>query len=490
MGGYAPMSKTKFLCDKCGREYSENDKFCAFCGSPLGVQKHQKRKHLILWFSIPVILGVVLWIGVFSDLDVFRQAVSGDAFGQTVQTIPSVTEDIRDTLLDQFVFTSFVPNDTENTDGFWAYALLDSKNVLVGLDKDLHYLCALDAEQYEVYDGPYDGYSLGTELGSGRSIILDSEQKDVTARYVDTDTNGSVLSLYRDETGVTVWTCEIIGGGESLVLMVYAKDIWGNTKYAWNLSALLETQGNPPPMPSGGNTYIFARYILNVATGQMFDLELVDSLAGGEYSVLGMDNEEETIFIKSQTETETNLVIVSLSFGTASQMSMKKGSQIGPFCNGVCYVHGILTEDSLAVNGVLDVAGNYTQWPETDREYAFLPEFRKGYALVELENENGESVVTLLDKEGEMLFEPIPGTAIPSVVPGQEEITVFSCVDYPIMTDRGKESLNLDGSTTLLEEGSVFHTLSVTKCGKNYYRIADGKLFADYTLKEELTLAN
>ena len=89
-----------------------------------------------------------------------------------------------------------------------------------------------------------------------------------------------------------------------------------------------------------------------------------------------------------------------------------------------------------------------------------------------------------------MLFEPIPGTAIPSVVPGQEEITVFSCVDYPIMTDRGKESLNLDGSTTLLEEGSVFHTLSVTKCGKNYYRIADGKLFADYTLKEELTLAN
>lgn len=77
--------------------------------------------------------------------------------------------------------------------------------------------------------------------------------------------------------------------------------------------------------------------------------------------------------------------------------------QIGRYCNGVCYVHGVLAEDNEQIHGILDADGNYTPWPEADREYEFLPEFKNGYALVEFRNENGESVVTLLDKKGNAL---------------------------------------------------------------------------------------
>ena len=486
------MSKTEHICKTCGREYSVDARFCAACGSRLVARKSANRKtvYFILGISLPVILAGMLLVGIFSNWDNIGQMVPGNTHTQTQnQTVPSVTEGAENTILDQFVFTSFVPNDTEHTDGFWAFATSGEKNVLVGLDKDLNYLCALDAAQYEIYDGPYDGYSYGRDLSSGRYVILDSEQKDVTARYVGTETNGSLLSFYYDETGVTVWTCEIMGGEGSAAFMVYAKDLQGNTKCAWNLPDMLETRDNLPPMPCGRSWYVFGHYVLDVATGQMLDMKQSQTLAEGEISVLGADKDD-NVFIKSQTATETRLVMVIPWLGTGSCLFLKAGGQIGRYCNSVCYVHGVLAEDNEQIHGILDADGNYTPWPDADREYEFLPEFKNGYALVEFRNENGESVVTLLDKKGEMLFAPIPGEAIPSVVPGQEELTVFSCVNYPIMTDRGKESLNLDGTTTLLEEGSVFHTLSVTKCGSNYYRIEDGKVFADYKLEEALSMAN
>ena len=489
------MSKTKHICKTCGREYSGDARFCAACGSRLVVRKSANTKtvYAVLGISIPLILAGVLLAGVFFDWNHIAQMVPGNTLvpnAQTQnQTVPAVTESAENTILDQFVFTSFVPNDTEDTDGFWAFATSGEKTVLVGLDKDLNYLCALDAAQYEIYDGPYDGYSYGRDLSSGRYVILDSEQKDVTARYVGTETNGSLLSFYYDETGVTVWTCEIMGGEGSAAFMVYAKDLQGNTKYAWNLPDMLDTRDNLPPMPCGRSLYVFGHYVLDVATGQMLDMKQSQTLAEGEISVLGADKDD-NVFIKSQTATETRLVMVIPWLGTGSCLFLKAGGQIGRYCNSVCYVHGVLAEDNEQIHGILDADGNYTPWPDADREYEFLPEFKNGCALVEFRNENGESVVTLLDKKGEMLFAPIPGEAIPSVVPGQEELTVFSCVNYPIMTDRGKESLNLDGTTTLLEEGSVFHTLSVTKCGSNYYRIEDGKVFADYKLKEALSMAN
>lgn len=486
------MSKTKHICKTCGREYSGDARFCAACGSRLVARKSANRKtvYFILGISLPVILAGMLLVGIFSNWDNIGQMVPGNTHMQTQnQTVPSVTEGAENTILDQFVFTSFVPNDTEYTDGFWAIATSGEKTVLVGLDKDLNYLCALDAEQYDIYDGPYEGYSYGMDLTSGRNVILDSEQKDVTARYAGTEENGSVLSFYYDDTGVTVWTCEIMGSGESAAFMVYAKDLQGNTKYAWNLPDMLETRDNLPPMPCGRSWYVFGHYVLDVATGQMLDMKQSQTLAEGEISVLGADKDD-NVFIKSQTATETRLVMVIPWLGTGSCLFLKAEGQIGRYCNSVCYVHGVLAEDNEQIHGILDADGNYTPWPDADREYEFLPEFKNGYALVEFRNENGESVVTLLDKKGEMLFAPIPGEAIPSVVPGQEELTVFSCVNYPIMTDRGKESLNLDGTTTLLEEGSVFHTLSVTKCGSNYYRIEDGKVFADYKLEEALSMAN
>ena len=479
------MSKNKLICKNCGREYSGNAKFCAACGSRLVARKSANRKtvYFVLGIFLSLILTGVLLAGVFFDWNNIAQMVPGNTLAPDAQTqdqtVPAVTEAAENTILDQFVFTSFVPNDTEHTDGFWAFATSGEKNVLVGLDKDLNYLCALDAEQYEIYDGPYDGYSYGMDLSSGRNVILDPEQKDVTARYVGTEANGSILSFYYDETGVTVWTCEIVGSGESAAFMVYAKDLRGNTKYAWNLPDMLKTRDNLPPMPCGRSWYVFGNYVLDVATGQMLDMKQLQILAEGEISVLGADKDD-NVFIKSQTATETRLVMVLPWFGTGSRLFLKAGGQIGRYCNGVCYVHGVLAEDNEQIHGILDADGNYTPWPEADREYEFLPEFKNGYALSQ----------AFCEYKGEMLFAPIPGEAIPSVVPGHEELTVFSCVDYPIMTDRGKESLNLDGTTTLLEEGSVFHTLGVIKCGKNYYRIENGKIFADYGLKEELSMAN
>ena len=225
------MSKNKHICKTCGREYSGNAKFCAACGSRLVARKSSNRKtvYFVLGISLSLILTGVLLAGVFFDWNNIAQMVPGNTLAPDTQTqdktVPAVTEAAENTILDQFVFTSFVPNNTEHTDGFWAFATSGEKTVLVGLDKDLNYLCALDAEQYEIYDGPYDGYSYGMDLSSGRNVILDPEQKDVTARYVSTQANGSVLSLYRDATGVTVWTCEIMGSGESAAFMVYAKDL-------------------------------------------------------------------------------------------------------------------------------------------------------------------------------------------------------------------------------------------------------------------------
>lgn len=69
------------------------------------------------------------------------------------------------------------------------------------------------------------------------------------------------------------------------------------------------------------------------------------------------------------------------------------------------------------------------------------PTFENGYAVVECKNSGGVTFVTLVDKQGNMLFEPIKGFYVDTVMIASEE-------RYLIDIDGEKMLLNLDGSTS------------------------------------------
>ena len=123
----------------------------------------------------------------------------------------------------------------------------------------------------------------------------------------------------------------------------------------------------------------------------------------------------------------------------------------------------------------------------SDVAYKNTPVFTDGCAPVEFENENGESVVTLLNLKGEMMYPPIPGTVVPR---NEEYANEFNIAERLVLTDEGLANLNEDGTTTALNSvDTKLHTCLI-RCGKHIYRVQDGKIFEDTELKAELARAN
>ena len=472
----------KGICEKCGTEYFKGEKFCAACGGRVIDKKKRGIFPVIASLLLVAVLGIslVLWGGLIPKSD---GSLPENSNAQTSR--PEGTEAVKDLNPDYYI--SLVGNPSPTADGFWASAVPRDWNQGGGkrydaFDENLNYLYSLDGERYEAYGGIFEGYALAKDHENDEKLaVIDPSGRDITDRFVVPDSYGWIVGLCKDETGVTVWNCEYRTNEAGIGVALCAKDINGREKSIYTVTDYL-SGGRGNLTFYGGSVYRFNTCVLNVSTG-----------AGKAYlesetphTFLGVD-EENNYFIQFLEEDYTTIE----KFDTAGEnlwtIALEAGAEIGTLHNGHMYVDGIQMDTHRKLHGLLTPQCQGLDWVPSDVAYKNTPVFTDGCAPVEFENENGESVVTLLNLKGEMMYPPIPGTVVPR---NEEYANEFNIAERLVLIDEGLANLNEDGTTTVLNSvDTKLHTCLI-RCGKHIYRVEDGKIFEDTELKAELARAN
>lgn len=479
------------ICEKCGKEYSRGEKFCGVCGGRVVVKKKENpfRKHknpilLVALFLAIAVIGLLLRGSPTTHVPDKRDSSSNLTTGTASESLQNTTEKgNRNDEIQQYVFKEFRKYPvigSDASDGFWAVAdypgqKTENGAVWVAFDSDFNYLYSLDAENYTIYSGIHKGYSYGIDQVINRHVILDKYGNDVSLRFVDGTPEEEIVGLSEDDTGVTVWTYEVKDTYQDHVATINARDIDGNLKHSWEVEATIYDCYSMKQY--NGSTYALNRTVMNINTGESFTLER----SGIPYAISGVD-EEGNVFISHEEGTLKTLQKCTPNGNKLWKIVLRGDRDVGRYSEGLIYVRGRLDDTDTVLNGFLDTNGNYVMDIDLTR-ISYLPAFHNGYALIECQNNAEVRFATLLDKQGNMLFEPIQAQ-----VAWQD--TEQRLVDYPIWTDNGTERLNPDGSTTCLLTVDLKYSDCLTRCGEDYYRIENGKIFADVALKEELENAD
>lgn len=474
----------KRMCEKCGTEYFNGEKFCAACGGRVIVKKKGKVFPVIASLLLLAALGIslALWGGGF-----LIKGTSGQEHSETISQNSQAAETEEVAGQNSYYYMYLVDNPSRSADGFWANAVPADWSQGGGkrydaFDENLNYLYSLDGERYEAYGGIFEGYALAKDHEKDEElVVIDPSGRDITERFVVPNSFGWIVGLCKDETGVTVWNCEYRTNEAGIGVALCAKDINGREKSIYNVTDFL-SGGRGKLTYYGGSVYRFNGCVLNVSTG-----------AGRAYlesetphTFLGVD-EENNYFIQFLEAGYTTIE----KFDTAGEnlwtIALESGAEVGIFHGGHIYVDGTQMDTHRELHGVLNPYCQGLDWETGNTKYKNTPVFTDGCAPVEFENENGESVVTLLNLKGEMMYPPIPGTVVPR---NEENANEFNIADRLVLTDEGLANLNEDGTTTVLNSSDTELHTCLIRCGSCIYRVKDGEIFEDTGLKAELASAN
>lgn len=482
----------KRVCKKCGIEYVKGECFCSACGGRV-VKSHGKVFYFAAFFSLSVVL-VILAVICQQDIKKGKERETTSvqlhsneilADSSEVQNPPEITETELIVRSEPY-YNYLIGNVTEFSNGFWAKAVVKDANcgeteIYVAFDENLNYLYSLDAEKYDVYSGIYDGYSLVCDRDTGsKNMVIGPDGTDITDRFVDAASEDYIIGLFKDMSGITVWICETKERNGTLATWASAKTISGEEKQSYFIAEPIEKNEWDISL-CGGNVYIVNGYMFNPCTGLGISYLAEDV----PYSYLGADQKDNYYMVFWEKD-YTSVDKLGPSGEVVWHLCLTKDSVIGSYSDGVIYVYGSFYGTEEPLNGVLDGNGNYASWSLPGDVHS-TPQFHNGCAQVEFRTDDGKSVVTLLNKRGEMLFDPIPGSAILSITDYENE---HNLADHLVWTDKGLSNLNKNGTTTFLVEKNASPGTCLTKCGENFYRVKDGKIFKDIVLKEELTKAN
>lgn len=402
--------------------------------------------------------------------------LSSDGHTTTFVNMPEVTQNISgegidseviDSLsssLDAYQIEGFIWFDCDD-DRFWVRAIDDktgqSVNLLIGKELDLLYI--LDSDRYSIKAGPYDGLTLVENITESKLSVLDSTGTDVSNQYIDEESDGAIISVQKDSTGVTVWTYETEDTYDSHVSTVNAKDIGGKLKQSWQVNDSAKWYSDISLVD--GSTYICHQEVFNVELGSFFEFPP----SGNHYNIVGVDNDG-SVFARHESGTNGSLIKYSNEGNELKEIVLWQGRETGEYKGGLIFVHGKIDGQEKYYNGFVDSDLNYII--DLDIDGISTPPFYIGdYALVQCTNSGGVSFVTLIDKQGKMLFEPKQGKSI-FWGANLSQYSYFS--DYVIIVDDNIMILNIDGTTE-----SVYNTSTdgQLRCiDGTYYSISGGEI--------------
>lgn len=340
--------------------------------------------------------------------------------------------------------------------------------VYIATDKTLNILYILDSNDYGPRSKIYDKISVVFDEKQRKNIVLDDAGNDITREYADIDSGEIFVELTEDITGVTLWTIQNEDTYDKQITTLYAKDDSGNIKQSWSsdefdlqFNELIRSNGTWTSRLSfvGRGVYQFGDSVVNLLGGNAFCYPR----SGNSYGAIGTDDE--------------GFIYTYHNSGTVDEISKysdlgekiwgiglyRKSRSSGNYSDGLIYVRGKINDGGY-LNGFLDTDGNYVL--ELPLEATNRPIFKNGYAVVECANSGGVKFITLVDKQGNMLFEPIRGFYVGTVMIASEE-------RYLIDVDGEKMILNLDGSTSSVPQ--IWNS-SCVYFDEKYYVVEDGKI--------------
>lgn len=304
-------------------------------------------------------------------------------------------------ILEDYQLEKFMQYDISSSGEFWAYAADDYENsVYVAIGDDNLPMYTLNTEEYSLKSGIYDGLSLVMNREQENYILLNGNGQDVSDKYADINNGEKIIAMAEDITGVTIWTIQDTDTYDKHIRTLNAKDISGNVKMSWNSENDKELYLDDMEAIEfiANGTYTSDQRVINVKTGNYFEYPP----SGNHYGTNGAD-EEGCVYAGHNTGSAYTLT----RFSDKGEIVWEVNGLHGTFSEGVLF------QKTTSFNGFIDKDGNHVinLSLNVPPEGPF-PRFLNGYAVVECENETRVKFVTVIDKNGTMLLEPVKGQAV------------------------------------------------------------------------------
>lgn len=325
----------------------------------------------------------------------------------------------------------------------------DNEQYYVAVGLDGTYLGAINKKEYYIVSPFFDGVSCVFDGNTGEKRLINTNMEDVTALYVDSQNDEQVVGVGSDKTGITLWTRKNTDTYDSHSTELFAKDLSGNIKQTW--SSRDEITENIENILSiehiNGANYVYCYFdnyvILNVETGKTIsvgelhsDIQLYELFEDGSYL--------STINSRGYANLTWHLPTGEIS----KEINLYGDVAISDYGEGLMYVRGEI--DDTQFEGFVDQSGIPLISLDVKLNVTNYPVFRGEYALLELENQGGETFITLLDKSGEFAFEPIKGKVWSDLM-GRTYRGDLEGNQYYFMKDDSFYYLYADGSTKKIE---------------------------------------
>lgn len=324
------------------------------------------------------------------------------------QPEPEETENVE-LKHDSFWIERFMSYEIGSTGEFWVQAINEGQgqdngnSVFVAMDAEKNPLYTLSTDDYSICSGIYDKISVVKDEKQYKKVILDGNGLDITTKYADVDNGEEVITISEDVTGITIWTIQDIDTYDKHITTLYAKSLQGEIKQSWDSEKFRVDSARDGIYYVANGIYRFDRIVINLINGNGFSLPR----SGNGSAVHGVD-ENGFVYVGTNDGVGEELFKFTDSGETVWKLYFRNGrnqpAKIGKYAEGFIYASG---ED---FNGFIDANGNYAI--DISLYASNYPIFVGKYALVELRNEAGVKFVSLFDKQGNMLFEPVKGSEI------------------------------------------------------------------------------
>lgn len=348
------------------------------------------------------------------NIIVFHKIIAEEGTSSDIGDISTQLEgstDDKQLSLDNFQVDSFLNYDIGETGEVWVRATnmgedsAVTESVYILIDRNLNPLNFLNADEFSICSGAYNGITVILDKQQSEKKIIDSSGNDITAQYADINQKESIIGLWQDATGVTVWTVQDEDTYDKHISTLFAKDTDGNIKRSWNSEEYPDLQFYKSALEGfyyvSNSVYMFDQSVVNVENGNAFCYPP----SGNSYKIYGVDNNGDIYTFHNNGASDSVMKCTS-SGDEVWETALFNNPVIGQYSNGLIYVRGEDT-NGIYYNGFLDADNNCAI--NLDVNVSNEPVFIGNYSLIECENDAGVSFVTLIDNQGNMLFEPIQG---------------------------------------------------------------------------------
>ena len=298
-------------------------------------------------------------------------------------------------------------DDYTMVDGCWVFARNEESGYsYLWIDKDMNLVLNVDAEQFRVCSDIYEDMTVIEGAADGRKMIINSKE-DISDKFVNAEQGEKILGMWKDSTGVSVWTVRVTDTYDSHITELYVKNADGEIKMMWDSEQFTDFCWDDLDKLTFANesVYIFGQSIVDVNGGYSFTCT-----GGSETEIWGVD-ENRDVYL-SEYEYPQDWFVKRNGVGSELWRCEVNYGGRGQFSDGLTYVR--YEGRSKAYQGFIDGTGNLAI--NCDLNISNTPIFVDDYAVIELENEAGIKFVTLMNRDGDIMFEPIRGQSVDSLV--------------------------------------------------------------------------